>query len=272
MREPRSATQGEASGQFKNFVAFLIGALALFRLLMSWCAQDPQPISDGLMLVVTLVLIIYLWLCQSRTLRDLQAAQARLATAQTATIAALAKTIEAKDPYTRGHSVRVAGLAIELARKLQLSEDVVAVVKRAALLHDIGKLGISDDILYKKSPLTHEEWETLQQHPRWTNDILSPLPFLKRESRIALLHHERYDGTGYGLGLKGDAIPIEASIVALADGFDAMNSARPYRGPMPRAKVIAEITNGRTTQYDPAVVDPFLTLLEDKPELWTRFT
>jgi HD-GYP domain-containing protein (c-di-GMP phosphodiesterase class II) len=243
MKEMRAAIHSGVSGQFQSFVLSLVGAFAFFRLFTTWFTHGDAPVSDGFLLAVTLALVGYLWLCQS----------------QVSVIGTLVKTIEAKDPYTRGHSEEVARLSVELARTLQLPDDSIAVVNRAGVLHDIGKLGIADDILHKDGPLSDAEWQVMKDHVRRASDILSTLSF-----------HERYDGRGYGLGLKADEIPIEAYIIAIADGFDAMNAERPYRGRIPRAQVISEITKGRATQYHPRVADAFLTLLDDRPELWAR--
>ncbi|MEI6217611.1 MAG: HD-GYP domain-containing protein [bacterium] len=270
MKNRQARLQSGVSEKLNNVVVFLIGGLAAFRLYMSFFMHETDPVVDGWLLMVTLGLVVYLWLRQSQGVHNLAIAQERLMVAQVEMITVLVKTIEAKDPYTHGHSTRVARIAVALASAMGLSEDTVAVVERAALLHDIGKLVIADDILHKTSPLTSEEWRVVKDHPRHTNDILSTLQFLELEKRIALLHHERYDGAGYGLGLKTDEIPIEASIISIADGFDAMNSERPYRGRLPREQVIAEIAKGRDTQYHACVVDRFLTLLNERPELWAE--
>jgi HD-GYP domain-containing protein (c-di-GMP phosphodiesterase class II) len=270
MKERQSVIQSGVSDQFKSFAAIVIGTFALFQLFIGWFAHDVLPILDGSMLAVTVVIVVYLWIRQAMSLQKCAIVRAQLVAAQVATIGALVRTIEAKDPYTRGHSSKVAKLSVELAKKLELPAETIAVIERGAVLHDIGKLGIADSILGKKSSLNDGEWLLMKDHARRSHDILSALPFLERESRIALLHHERYDGSGYGLGLKADEIPIEAAIVAVADGFDAMNSDRPYRDRMPRAQVIAEITKGRGSQYHPGVADTFLALLKGKPELWAR--
>ena len=272
MKEQGAVIQSGVSDQFKSFAAILIGAFALFQLFIGWFAHEVRPILDGWMLAVTLAIVLYLWVRHAVSLHHCEVMQLQLVDSHAATIGALVRTIEAKDPYTQGHSSKVAQLSVELARKLELPAETIAVVERGAVLHDIGKLGIADSILSKESSLTDEEWVVMKDHARRSHDILSELPFLERESRIALLHHERYDGSGYSLGLKADEIPIEAAIVAIADGFDAMTSDRPYRDRMPRAQVIAEITKGRATQYHPVVADTFLTLLKDKPELWARDT
>jgi len=272
MNEHQAEIHGGVSDQFRGFVVSLVSAFVFFKLFTSWFAHEDAPAVDGLVLSVTLVVVLYLWLRQTQALWKLRISQRHLAQSQAATIGALAKAIEAKDPYTEGHSERVSSLSVKLATKLQFTEDAVGVIGRAARLHDIGKLGISDEILHKSTPLTNEEWEIIKEHPQRASDILSTLLFLEQESRIALLHHERYDGTGYPLRLKTDEIPVEASIVAVADGFDAMNSKRAYRDRMPREQVIGEITKGRGTQYDPVVAEAFLALLGDMPELWTQST
>jgi len=245
-------------------------AFAVFRLGYALFGIELQPVPDELLLSITLGLVAYLWVRQMKMFQDLDRSATALQDSHVKTISALVKTVEAKDAYTQGHSDRVRDVAVEIGKKMGLDVQSLAVVSRAAMLHDIGKLGIQDAILHKKEPLTDTEWQILRDHPRRTDEILSTLGFLDRESRIALLHHERWDGKGYAVGLKNHEIPVESCILAVADCFDAMNSRRPYRERLPRETVMAELDKGRGSQHRPAVVDALFDVLREQPEMWAR--
>ncbi|RME20644.1 MAG: HD domain-containing protein, partial [Deltaproteobacteria bacterium] len=179
------------------------------------------------------------------------------------TIRSLAQALEARDAYTRGHSERVTRYAIATARCMGLSERSLRIIRYAGLLHDIGKIGIADSILNKRLELTEQEWTTIRNHPLFGDAILEPLKFLHDAQHIVLHHHERWDGSGYPNGLKGTEIPLEARIVAVADAFDAMTSHRPYRAAMAREKAIEELRASAGKQFDPEVVEAFLTAISE---------
>ncbi len=258
------------TAQFQWFILVLAASFTCYRLVSAAVAPDAAYVPDEVLLAVMLVLLVYLWVQQARTLSRLSKSEAALRDSHVGMLTALVEAVEAKDPYTRGHSEQVRRLSVELAKMLGLSSTSVNVVSRAAALHDLGKIETPDAILHKNGPLTSEEWEILKKHPARTATILSSLDFLRDEVRAAVLHHERYDGAGYGVGLKGSQIPIEASIIAVADMFDAMNSDRPYRTKLPRATILAELEKTRGFQHPPAVIDAFLKVLESRPELWIR--
>lgn len=177
-------------------------------------------------------------------------------------ITAIANTIDAKDEYTRGHSVRVAAFSVEIARRMKLSKAVVENIFYMALLHDIGKIAIPDEILNKTSRLTAEEYEIMKQHPRIGYEILKSITTVKNIGWGARYHHERYDGKGYNTGLAGTDIPIEARIICAADAFDAMSSKRAYRDGLPKTYIISEFRKCKGTQFDPQVADVVLNMLE----------
>ena len=256
--------------QFERFVLFLAASFTCYRLLFAVVGDNSSPIPDEILLAVLLAVVGYLWATQLRALSRLVKSEAALRDMQTGVLAALVQAVEAKDIYTRGHSEQVRRLSVELAKKMKLDEDRVQVIGRAAVLHDLGKIETPDALLHKTTPLSNEEWEILRLHPSRTASILSSLEFLQEETRIAAFHHERCDGSGYSVGLKADAIPIESSIIAISDAFDAMNSNRPYRSRLPREKILEELTKGRDVQHPSAVVDAFIGLLKEKPELWIR--
>ena len=176
------------------------------------------------------------------------------------TITAFVNAIESKDPYLKGHSARVALYATEIACVMKLDDEMVQVVSRGAMLHDLGKLSIMDTILRKPERLTEEEFTLIKAHPVVGDRILKPLRFLAREACAVRHHHERYDGTGYPDGLSGENIPLVARIVTVADVFDAVTSNRPYRTALPVEAARQEIVRGRGTHFDPPAADAFLTV------------
>jgi diguanylate cyclase (GGDEF)-like protein len=175
---------------------------------------------------------------------------------------ALVSLVEARDPYVYGHSRRVNTYAVALAEKIGLSPDEVSRVSTAALLHDIGKIGIPDEVLNKKTRLTAENWEAIKAHPRLGTSIVSNIPQLVRCADSILHHHEKWDGSGYPEGLKGDQIPLESRILAISDSFEAMSSARPYRPALSREQVMDELRKGAGTQFDPNLVEVFIGIIE----------
>ncbi len=178
------------------------------------------------------------------------------------TIFALAAALDARDHYTHGHSRKVARYAVSIAKEMKLSRYEVDIIRRASLLHDIGKIGIPDKILEKPARLTRKEFEIVKKHPKVAVDILKPIPQLKDILPGVYHEHERYDGKGYIAGLKGEAIPLEARIIGVADAFDAMTSERPYRKALPYEEAIAELKRNVGTQFDPRVVEAFLKILK----------
>jgi diguanylate cyclase (GGDEF)-like protein/putative nucleotidyltransferase with HDIG domain len=174
----------------------------------------------------------------------------------------IASAVEAKDPYTYGHSKKVNIYAVALAEKIGLSPDEVSVLSAAALLHDIGKVGIPDRVLNKKGKLTKEDWEAIKAHPKLGANIIGNIPKLTAAVNSILYHHERWDGSGYPEGLKGPEIPIEARILAIADSFEAMTSARPYRPALSLEEVITELRQGAGLQFDPELVQAFIDIIE----------
>lgn len=170
---------------------------------------------------------------------------------------ALAEAMDARDSYTQGHSERVAKYAISMARELSLSEDEISSLEQAALLHDIGKIAMPDEILHKKEPLTEEEWLMMKKHPEYSQRILSKLSFLSQILPAVLYHHKRFDKEGYPAEKMQGMIPLAARILAVADAFDAMTSDRPYRGRLNLQEALKELEKGAGAQFDPEVVKIF---------------
>ena len=180
------------------------------------------------------------------------------------TIRTLAATIDAKDPYTHGHSERVSQLAVQLAKKLEFAETELEYLEYAAILHDIGKIGIEDRILGKKDRLTDEEYDKIKEHPVIGANIISSIRFLQKCSQTVLHHHERYDGGGYPHGLKGEEIPRTARLLAVVDAYDAMNSDRPYRKKLSEDDILEELERESGKQFDPAMARIFISLIKEK--------
>ena len=179
-------------------------------------------------------------------------------------IATLAKALEAKDAYTLGHTERVTDYAVKIAQFMGLGEEETETINKAALLHDIGKIGIKPEILDKKESLTPEERNIIKTHPVLGINILSPMKILGEILPIIRYHHERYDGTGYPEGLAAEEIPLGARILAVADSFDAMTSDRPYHLRLSLDAAIMELKNNSGTQFDSAVVDALLAILRNE--------
>jgi putative nucleotidyltransferase with HDIG domain len=178
------------------------------------------------------------------------------------TVQALISAVEASDAYTRGHSERVTRYSLAIARTLGFAPAALKRLEQAAILHDVGKIGIDAALLHKQGRLSEADFQALRLHPEIGVRILEPIHFLREVRQIILQHHERFDGRGYPNSLSGEALLIEARILAVADTYDAMTSDRPYRKALPHATAIAEILDHSGSQFDPAVVTAFLSLWE----------
>lgn len=183
------------------------------------------------------------------------------------TIEALISALDAREQETGNHSERVSSYTRALAVRMGLSVEETDTVAQGALLHDIGKIGITDNILLKPAKLTESEWVVMRTHPQVGFDILSKVPALKYAAQIVLTHQEKYDGTGYPNGLKGEAIPLGARIFAVVDTLDAMTTDRPYRKSLPYEAAREEIIRYSGAQFDPAVVEVFLSIAKEE---WER--
>lgn len=188
----------------------------------------------------------------------------RVKTGSIELILALSKALDSRDNYTAHHSECVANIAYKIAKEMNLSKNLCAVIHQGGLLHDIGKIGIPEHILLKHEKLTDDEYNTIKKHPVIGYDIIKHIAIFNENGilDIVLYHHERYDGTGYPKGLKGDQIPLTARIVALADSYDAMISNRLYRKGMSLEDCLKEIEKNKGTQFDPEITDVFLSLFD----------
>ncbi|HYO64296.1 MAG TPA: HD domain-containing phosphohydrolase [Pyrinomonadaceae bacterium] len=198
---------------------------------------------------------------------ELNHALASLEDSYRATLKALTSSLETRDSETHGHSERVVSFSLRLGRELGLGREALRSLEFGALLHDIGKIGVPDAILRKPASLTPDEWGKMRVHPLLGRQILEGIEFLEGAARVVAEHHEKWDGSGYPLGLKGEAIDLNARIFAVADAFDAMTSDRVYRAGRPYEAAAAELDEFAGTQFDPAVVAAFHRV---PPEDWVE--
>ena len=243
--------------------AVMLGESVLY-LLLSQRMKSPHAFSLDLMNIATFCtvgMVLYALIC-TRNFRELwQSERVRKMTLHT--IQTLANAIDAKDPYTKGHSTRVSRYAVMIAGELGWEKTRIDDLRYAALLHDIGKIGVPDSLLNKPTRLTEVEFDIIKSHTTTGGEILGERTVIKPARDVALSHHERYDGKGYPRGLSGREITEEARIVGIADAFDAMNSNRIYRAACSRDYILSQLTEGRGKQFDPRYVDILI-------DLWKR--
>ena len=220
---------------------------------------EPFDKSD-LDMMVTLASQIAVSLNNAKLYEDLE-------TSYLSAVRALANSIDAKDTYTMGHSERVAKYSIEIGKIMNLSDEDLKNLYIGALLHDIGKIGISEAIINKPDKLTNEEFQQIKTHPSRGAMIIEPAKFLKEKVPLIKYHHERFDGKGYPEGLKGEEIPLLARIICVADSFDAMTSKRAYRDTMPLEFARKEMIRCSETQFDPRIVGAFLEVIADEDKI-----
>lgn len=183
------------------------------------------------------------------------------------TLRVLIAALDQKDAVTQGHSERVSTLTVTLAREMGIAEGDLVDIERGALLHDVGKIGVPDDILRKPEGLNESEWESMRKHPLLAGLMVSKVEFLEGALPILLYHHERFDGSGYPFGLEGRNIPLEARIFTVVDSYDAMTSDRPYRKAMAHDLAMREIQDNSGIQFDPEVVEAFTRVMAREFEL-----
>jgi len=202
----------------------------------------------------------YQKLIQERT--KLQEANAHILAAYEATIEGWSYALDLRDRETEGHSRRVTEWTVKLAQALDMSPDEIMNLRRGALLHDMGKIGIPDSILHKPAALTEEEWAVMRKHPQFVYDMLYSVEYLRPALDIPYCHHEKWDGTGYPRGLKGEGIPIAARLFAVVDVWDALTSDRPYRPAWSKAEALAYIHEQSGRHFDPQAVKLFFNVIE----------
>src|SRR5258707_4194487 len=196
----------------------------------------------------------------AKLFNDLQRTNVDIGLAYEATIEGWSRAMDLSDKETEGHTQRVTELTVRLARALGVSEDEIVHIRRGALLHDMGKMGIPDQILLKPGPLTDEEWAIMRRHPQLAYEMLLPIAYLRPALDIPYCHHEKWDGTGYPRSLSGQSIPLAARIFTVIDVWDALSSDRPYRPAWPEEQVRDHIRRLSGTHFDPRVAEAFLQL------------
>jgi putative nucleotidyltransferase with HDIG domain len=234
------------------------GVLELFQ------RSSLEPAPDWLDFIHTLAGQSAIALADAELFERLQRSNRELLSTYDETIEAWARVMDLRDKETVGHTQRVTSLALRLASRMGVEESELVQIRRGALLHDIGKMAIPDHILFKPEPLTDEEWDLMREHPRHALEMLAPITFLRPAIDIPYCHHERWDGTGYPRGLKGEEIPLAARIFAVVDVYDALASDRPYRKAVSAASALEYIRAQSGRHFDPQVVDRFLKMLDEQ--------
>jgi len=222
-------------------------------------ALEPDP--DWLSFMETLAGQAAIAIENATLFRELQRSNVELTRAYDSTIDGWSRALELRDRDTEGHTQRVTGATLQLARRMNLSEAELVHIRRGAILHDIGKMAIPDSILLKSTALTDTEKEIIKQHPRYAHDMLSSIPYLNQSLDIPLYHHEKWDGTGYPEGLKGEQIPLSARLFAVVDVFDAITSDRPYRSAWTKEKALDYLRDQSGKHFDPKVVVEFMKII-----------
>lgn len=249
---------------------FYVSSVAVYRWLRTFYFPNVSILSDQFIIGTVLISLVYIWAQEVQDRQNLQEANLnfilaneKLRQSNINTITSLILSVEAKDEYTSGHSERVMHYSLEIGKRMNLSESDLESLRLACLLHDIGKIGLADKILHKTENLSDEEWDIIKKHPQDGADILAPLDFLDKERAMILSHHERFNGSGYPRGLKGEDIPEGARIIALTDAYDAMKSKRAYREPLSDEVVMEEIKKNSGTQFDPKIVEIFCEFIKN---------
>jgi putative two-component system response regulator len=278
--EPRSGNPIRVALAIVTFVlavAAAVGLGALYSLTLGGgqsldgLVRDVQLTTAGIMTAEAAVLWLLLKRAYGRTseqmgaqARALEAALSESESAYDSTLRALSLALDVRDRETEGHAQRVARYMDLMARELRPSNVDVRTLRRGALLHDLGKIGIPDEILRKTGELDGSEWRVMKRHPAYGARILAGIPYLSGAAEIVRHHHEHFDGSGYPDGLAGEDIPLGARIFALADALDAMTSDRPYRRAMSLEAAICEIERCSGKQFDPVMVNAFLRIPVDR--------
>jgi len=238
--------------------------ISLSDQVVAWLVVDPGSITwlqtvKGWGYILLTTLLLHQLVRQDFT--RIEAANQSLEASYDATLRGWARALDLRDRSTEQHTARVAELTVELAQSMGLREPELTHIRRGALLHDIGKMGIPDSILLKPGPLDAEEWAIMREHPSHANEMLAPIDFLKPSLEIPYGHHEKWNGTGYPRGLEREAIPLSARIFAVVDVWDALTSSRPYRAAWPAERALGFLRSQAGQHFDPGVVRAFEALL-----------
>lgn len=253
-----------------GYVVTGIAWIALSDRALARFISDPRSLTvaqtyKGVVFVLFTALCLYLVLWGAFWLRDrvLRAKQRELQAAYEETIEGWARTLGLRDHETEGHARRVTEMTVRLATRMGVGRDELLHIWRGALLHDIGKIGIPDRILLKRGTLTEDETREMRRHPRYALQLLAPIKYLRPALDIPYCHHERWNGSGYPRGLKGEEIPLAARIFAVVDAWDALRSERPYRQAWSESEVRRHLRQRAGIEFDPSVVEAFLEILDE---------
>ena len=254
----------EKKNRFERIIVIMMAMLIIFSSFAETILNNHMILRTS----ITATLIFYYMFFQSKTYKDEiiekhveQTKMSEKFTVQMVT--ALAGTVDAKDPYTNGHSQRVAIYAREIARRMNKSKEFQREIYFMGMLHDIGKIGVPDTIINKTGKLTPEEFSAIKAHPVIGSEVLKKITEMPNLYVGARWHHERYDGSGYPDGLRGDEIPFEARVIAVADAYDAMTSNRSYRSSLSQENVRLELKRAKRTQLDPYIVNIILEMMDE---------
>lgn len=243
-------------------ILWIIGSDRLVDLMISH-SDFATWVQSAKGLVFVSISAVVLFLAVHLYVRRLALAAEQLEQAWDESLLGWAMAMDAREPDMAQHSQRVASLTVMLARAMNVAASDLPTIYRGALLHDIGKIGVPDAVLQFPGPLDEEQWAIMRQHPEIAMSILAPIAFLKDAMEIPYCHHERWDGTGYPQGLRGQEIPLWARMFAVIDVFDALTSERIYRPALPMPEALAHIRAGSGTHFDPTVVEAFGRLMQD---------
>ena len=264
--QPGASLPAVLSGEgFRAYYGVPLMAKGLVHGVLEVFQRSPlQPDLDWLEFLETLAGQAAIAVDNTQLFNGLQRSNLDLALAYESTIEGWSRALDLRDRETEGHTQRVTELTLQLARASQIDEKELLNIRRGALLHDIGKMGIPDSILLKPGALTPDEWVIMRQHPTVAYQLLSPIAYLRLALDIPYCHHEKWDGSGYPRGLNGDQIPLSARLFAMADVWDALRSDRPYRASWPAEQVRQHIHSLAGTHFDPAIVEAFLEMVSDE--------
>jgi PAS domain S-box-containing protein len=252
---------------FKSYYAVPLFSKGITKgILETYFNETFTPDADWLDFLQTLAGQATIAIDNAQLFENLQRTNQEISLAYDTTLEGWGKALELRDKETQGHTQRVTNLTLELARQIGISESELIHIRRGSLLHDIGKMGVPDSILRKPGPLTPDEMEEMQKHPKYAFNLLAPIPYLRPSLDIPYCHHEWWDGSGYPRGLKGEEIPLSARIFAIIDVWDALLSDRPYRKAWNEKDVLKYINGLGGKQFDPRVVATFQKMLETEPK------